>query len=122
MTLPPAALSTLPIPTPPPPPTRTMRTRIMTSSSKPKQLFNLHTYSPFVPLPCNLAKALNTLVWNSATTDKFNALIANNTWELVPPRPNMNIIQSMWIFKHKTKSDGSLECYKARLVFDYRSQ
>ena len=55
-------------------------------------------------------------------TDEFNALINNNTWELVPMRPNMNIIRCMWIFKHKTKSDGSLERYKARLVCDGRSQ
>lgn len=34
----------------------------------------------------------------------------------------MNIVWSMWIFKHKIKSDGSLEHYKAWLVCDSRSQ
>jgi hypothetical protein len=54
--------------------------------------------------------------------DEFSALINNQTWELVPRHPNMNIIRCMWIFKQKLKSDGSLERYKARLVGDGRSQ
>ncbi|GKC41824.1 uncharacterized mitochondrial protein-like protein [Tanacetum coccineum] len=51
-------------------------------------------------------------------TDKFNALIDNKTWELVPRTSNMHVIRSMWIFKHKMNSDGSFKRYKARLVSD----
>ncbi|KAJ0876901.1 putative RNA-directed DNA polymerase [Helianthus annuus] len=55
-------------------------------------------------------------------TTEFSALIKNETWELVPRSPDMNIIRCMWLFKHKFRSDGSLERYKARLVCDGRSQ
>ncbi|XP_022031689.1 uncharacterized mitochondrial protein AtMg00810-like [Helianthus annuus] len=55
-------------------------------------------------------------------TDEYHALIKNETWELTPRLPNMNVIRSMWLFKHKFKSDGSLERYKARLVCDGRLQ
>jgi len=55
-------------------------------------------------------------------TDEYNALIKNKTWELVPRPPDVNIIRSMWIFRHKHKSDGSFERHKARLVGDGRSQ
>ncbi|XP_021999438.1 uncharacterized mitochondrial protein AtMg00810-like [Helianthus annuus] len=34
----------------------------------------------------------------------------------------MNIIRSLWLFKHKYRSDGSLERYKARLGCDGRKQ
>ena len=54
--------------------------------------------------------------------DEFNALIQNNTWELVPRPHDVNTIRSMWIFCHKTNSDGSFEWYKARLVSDGSSQ
>ena len=54
--------------------------------------------------------------------EEFSALIDNKMWELVPRDPNMNVIRCMWIFKHKLKSDGSLERYKARLVGDGRAQ
>ncbi|KAJ0804262.1 putative RNA-directed DNA polymerase [Helianthus annuus] len=55
-------------------------------------------------------------------TTEYNALIRNGTWELVKRQPNMNVIRSMWLFKHKYKSDGTLERYKARLVCDGRTQ
>lgn len=34
----------------------------------------------------------------------------------------MNVIRSMWLFKHKFHYNGSLERYKAQLVCDGRSQ
>lgn len=54
--------------------------------------------------------------------DEFNALIENKTWDLVPRPADVNIIRSMWIFRHKKKSDGTFERHKARLVGDGRSQ
>ena len=54
--------------------------------------------------------------------DEFDALIENHTWDLIPRPPNANVIWSLWIFQLKTKSDGSFECYKARLVGDGKSQ
>ncbi|GJS94008.1 ribonuclease H-like domain-containing protein [Tanacetum coccineum] len=36
--------------------------------------------------------------------------------------PNVNIVRSMWLFKHKFNADGSLSRYKARLVANGRSQ
>ena len=54
--------------------------------------------------------------------DEYNALIKNKTWELVPRPLDVNIIRSMWIFRHKEKSDGSFERHKARLVGDGKTQ
>ncbi|KAL9263001.1 Retrovirus-related Pol polyprotein from transposon RE2-like protein [Drosera capensis] len=55
-------------------------------------------------------------------TDEFDGLIKHKTWDLMPRTPDMSIIRSMWIFRHKTNSDGSFERHKARLVGDGRSQ
>ena len=82
---------------------------------------NLHATTLY-PLPKNPSDALSTPVWKSAMIDEFNALVENKTWELVPRRPDMNVIRCMWIYKHKTNADRSLERYKARLVCDGRSQ
>nr|GEU78529.1 ribonuclease H-like domain-containing protein [Tanacetum cinerariifolium] len=35
---------------------------------------------------------------------------------LVPKPPNVNVVRSMWLFRHKYHVDGSLSRYKARLV------
>ncbi|XP_019150523.1 PREDICTED: uncharacterized protein LOC109147316 [Ipomoea nil] len=47
---------------------------------------------------------------------EFNALMHNNTWQLIPASPNMNIIGCKWVFRTKRKADGTVERYKARLV------
>nr|GEW44821.1 ribonuclease H-like domain-containing protein [Tanacetum cinerariifolium] len=54
--------------------------------------------------------------------DEYKALIDNNTWVLVPRPPNVNIVYSMWLYKHKYNANGSLNRYKARLVANGRSQ
>nr|GEV13183.1 ribonuclease H-like domain-containing protein [Tanacetum cinerariifolium] len=54
--------------------------------------------------------------------DEYNALITNETWVLIPCPANINVVCSMWLFKHKFNTDGSLSRYKARLVGNGRSQ
>ncbi|KAM3354769.1 hypothetical protein ACQJBY_025482 [Aegilops geniculata] len=48
--------------------------------------------------------------------EEFDALQRNRTWQLVPRPPRANIISGKWVFRHKTRPDGSLERYKARWV------
>ncbi|KAF5465144.1 hypothetical protein F2P56_015175 [Juglans regia] len=47
---------------------------------------------------------------------EFQALQQNHTWSLVPSTPSANILGCRWIFKTKTKADGSFERRKASLV------
>lgn len=47
---------------------------------------------------------------------KINALHENQTWTLVPPSSNINPVISKWVFKIKTRANGSIELYKACLV------
>lgn len=53
---------------------------------------------------------------------EFNALQENETWDLVPRPADRPVIRCMWLFRHKFKSDGLLERYKARLVVNGKSQ
>lgn len=54
--------------------------------------------------------------------NEYNALIVDKTWELVPKPPKINVIRSMWIFRHKRKSDESFDQHKAHLVCDEKTQ
>ena len=47
---------------------------------------------------------------------EFDALLCNNTWELVPKPTEKNIVACKWLFRIKRNSDGSIDRYKARLV------
>nr|GFC92505.1 ribonuclease H-like domain-containing protein [Tanacetum cinerariifolium] len=44
------------------------------------------------------------------------------TWILVSRPPNVNVVLSMWLFRHKYHVDGSLSRYKDRLVANGSSQ
>ncbi|KAL5777450.1 hypothetical protein ACOSP7_010376 [Xanthoceras sorbifolium] len=48
--------------------------------------------------------------------EELYALHKTYTWDLVPLPPGKSTVGSRWVYKIKTKSDGSVERYKARLV------
>nr|GEU30044.1 ribonuclease H-like domain-containing protein [Tanacetum cinerariifolium] len=54
--------------------------------------------------------------------DEYNALVKNDTWVLVPRPADVNMVRSIWLFKHKFHADGTLSRYKARLVANDSSQ
>jgi hypothetical protein len=49
-------------------------------------------------------------------SEELAALDRQGTWDLVPLPSHVVPITSKWVYKIKTKSDGSIERYKARLV------
>jgi hypothetical protein len=55
-------------------------------------------------------------------TEVYHALHGNNTWDLVPPPQDANIVSGKWFFCHKLKPDGSLNRYKACWVLHGFSQ
>lgn len=48
--------------------------------------------------------------------DEFDALLRQQTWELVDPPAGCNIIGCRWVYKLKLNPDGSINRHKARLV------
>ncbi|GJY93473.1 ribonuclease H-like domain-containing protein [Tanacetum coccineum] len=87
--------------------THHMVTRAKTRISKPLACMNCHATTTS-PIPCSHLHALLDLNWHKAMVDEYNDLISNGTWALVPCLANVNIVRSMWIFKHKFNADGSL--------------
>ena len=60
--------------------------------------------------------ALRDPLWYAAMKEEFEALQHNATWQLVPHPRHANVITGKWIFKHKLRPDGTLDCYKAHWV------
>nr|GEX99288.1 ribonuclease H-like domain-containing protein [Tanacetum cinerariifolium] len=99
-----------------PPRTHKMVTRSQSGIVKPLKRFSLHTtsISPILKTPF---VALQNSHWCQAMLDENNALIKNGTWILVPKPAGVNMIRSMWLFKHKFNANGTLSRYKARFIF-----
>ncbi|KAF5442297.1 hypothetical protein F2P56_034969 [Juglans regia] len=47
--------------------------------------------------------------WRTATATEFDALLHNQTWDLVPTSLTYNLLGSKWVLKSKCRADGSLE-------------
>nr|GEX88115.1 ribonuclease H-like domain-containing protein [Tanacetum cinerariifolium] len=104
-----------------PPYTHRMVTRSQSVIVKPIDRLSLHT-TYISSLPKSLFLALQNPNWNNDMHDEYNALVKNDTWILVPRPAGINLVPSMWLSKHKFHADGTLSCYKARLVANGSSQ
>ncbi|GKB28811.1 ribonuclease H-like domain-containing protein [Tanacetum coccineum] len=98
-----------------------MITRSQLGIFKPIDRLSLHTSSIY-PILKNPSHALKDPNWCNSMYDEYNALVKNGTWLLIPRSAGVNMVRSMWLFKHKFHVDGTLSRYKARLVANGSSQ
>ena len=54
--------------------------------------------------------------WKAAADAEYQSLMENNTWEVVELPADRTAIKCKWVFKKKFKANGSIDCYKGRLV------
>ena len=47
--------------------------------------------------------------WQAAKTQELDALDHTHTWDLIPLPPHVVLITCTWIYKVKTRSDGTIK-------------
>lgn len=93
--------------------------RSMNDIHKPNKKFLLVTKHPIPPSHQPTLSHKQWLPWSgvhAAMASKFNALIQQGTWDLVPKNKASNLIGCKWMFRVKRHSDGSIDRCKARLI------
>ena len=66
--------------------------------------------------PTSFEEASQKTEWIKAMEEEIKALVENQTWDLVPKPRDVKPVSCKWVYKIKTRPDGSIERYKARLV------
>ncbi|MCO5590687.1 hypothetical protein L7F22_044661 [Adiantum nelumboides] len=66
--------------------------------------------------PLSFDEAQNSKNWMAAMQSEFDALIENDKWTLWDLPPGKKAIGTKWVYKLKCKTNGEIDCYKARLV------
>ncbi|GKE52735.1 ribonuclease H-like domain-containing protein, partial [Tanacetum coccineum] len=69
-----------------------MFTRFRVGSNRPVERLTLHV-SLVSPLPPSYREAFNDVNWQNPMRDKYNALINNSTWTLIPRPPEVNVVR-----------------------------
>ncbi|KRX78876.1 Retrovirus-related Pol polyprotein from transposon TNT 1-94 [Trichinella sp. T6] len=54
--------------------------------------------------------------WRKAMEEELHSFEENSVWALVDPPSGKKVLDSRWVLRIKTKADGSVARYKARLV------
>ena len=99
--------------TPPLPLRRSDRVR-----APPAHLRDYSCFSAVLSLhePYTYREACTNSLWQQAMIEELQALEKTHTWDLVDLPRGKSIIGCKWVYKIKTKSDGTIELYKARFV------
>ena len=84
----------------------------------PSHLCDFHCFSALAYLqePQSFREASSNPLWKQAMKEELDALHKTGTWDLVDLPPGKSAIGCKWIYKIKTRSDGTVDRYKARLV------
>ncbi|GFZ14662.1 hypothetical protein Acr_24g0008520 [Actinidia rufa] len=84
----------------------------------PSYLRDYHCFSTVLAQyePRSYREASTNPLWQQAMTEELQALDRTHTWDLVDLPPGKSIIGCRWVYKIKTRADGTVERYKARLV------
>ena len=94
-----------------------IQTRAKNGIFKPKHAYSTIKYPlPASIEPSTVSQALKSPQWHQAMVTKFNALMTNRAWDLVPNHSNFNVIGNRWIFRIKRNPDGTISRYKAQLI------
>ena len=84
----------------------------------PSHLRDFHCFSALSSLqkPQTFHEASSNPLWQQAMKEELDALHKTRTWDLVDLPSGKSAIGCKWVYKIKTRSDGIVDRYKARLV------
>jgi hypothetical protein len=66
--------------------------------------------------PTTFERAVDQQVWREAMQEKYDSIMRNDVWEVVPRPEGKSVVTSKWLYKTKYATNGNIEKRKARFV------
>lgn len=87
-------------------------------SKKPKRYSGYAAYiTKLIEIePSTFQEAEHEEVWKKIIQEKYQSIMKNGVWEIIPRPSEKSVVTSKWIYKIKHVIDGSIDKYKARFV------
>ena len=81
------------------------------ASITPLYLTNYHCSFALATLyePYTYREVHTDPLWQQAMNEELDALHKNHTWDMVDLPPSQSVVGCRWVYKIKTKADGSTE-------------
>ena len=86
-----------------------MITRAKSGIFKPKTFIVTKPMCEIHVVPLSVSEALTDSRWKQAMMDEYQALLKNNTWDLVRAVENQHIFSNKRVYRVNYKADGSLD-------------
>lgn len=83
--------------------------------TNPKYMYSAHLVLASLD-PHTISQALSNPLWRDSVSAEFNSFICTDTFELVPPSTEQNVVGCRWLFQTKFLPDGTVDKHKSRLV------
>uniref|UniRef100_A0A0A1X1V8 Retrovirus-related Pol polyprotein from transposon TNT 1-94 n=2 Tax=Zeugodacus cucurbitae TaxID=28588 RepID=A0A0A1X1V8_ZEUCU len=88
---------------------------------RPRKVYNYLSLmtTDEVKIPNTVDEALSSEhseQWFNAMKDEYDALLKNETWELIEPPKGQKVVRNKWVFSIKRDKEGNIQRFKARLV------
>jgi hypothetical protein len=81
-----------------------MVTRHVAGTLPPRVLAATTRDSQVSPVPSSVRTALLDPHLRRSMEEEYAALVANQTWDLVPRSPSTNVVTGKWIWTHKRRA------------------
>ena len=93
-----------------------MVTRVKAGIMKPNPRYALLAVKGIPEVPKIVHEALNHPGWNGAMKEEMDNCEETQTWSLVPPPSDANILGCRWVHGVKLNADGTFSKYRSRVV------
>jgi len=101
-----------------------VRDNVVAPTSQRRQRRSPERYTGYMALmgacvmtePSSFQEAVQQMVWVDVMVEKYDSIVQNSVWDVVPRPEDKLVVCSHWIYKVKQVADGSMQKHRAKFL------